>query len=194
MQSRGPDKTIAGVFGGFTLIELLVVIAIIAAASGIGVGLYAGSFRRLQVEKAARDFLFMAKYARMMAIEKQRAYEIRIDSENRGFSVVTTEWSDSSEQFEEVIVKDLYCRSVELDEPVRIEDARIIPTGEEQQQDADEQVIVFKGDGTAQTAVIQIGDGRTHYTISINAGTGRAKLHEGELEDAEVGTIDLDQQ
>ena len=68
----------------FTLVELLVVVAIIAVAGGAGIGLYAGTSGRFKLEKTARDFLITAKYARIMAIEKQREYRIQLDSENGG--------------------------------------------------------------------------------------------------------------
>ena len=52
--------------------------------------------------------------------------------------------------------------------------------------------IVFSPDGSAQAVAVQIGDGKAHYTICISAATGRAKIHDGTLENAEIGTIDLD--
>ncbi len=177
---------------GFTLIELLVVVAIIAVAGSAGIGLYAGTFRRLQVEKVARNFLLTAKYGRIMAIEKQRQYEIQLEEENGGFCLATLEWNDATEQVEQTVVKDYYCKPVQFEGFIRFEDIQIMPTGAEETGDEEKQAIVFSPDGTAQTAVIQIGDGRTHYTISISAATGKAKIHFGELENAEIGTIDLD--
>ena len=47
-------------------------------------------------------------------------------------------------------------------------------------------------DGTAQSAVVQIGDGRNHYAASIAAGTGRVKVYEGTAEAVEAVSIDLD--
>ncbi len=177
---------------GFTLIELLVVVAIIAVAGSAGIGLYSGTFRRLQVEKVARNFLLTAKYGRIMAIEKQRQYEIQLDEENGGFCLTTLEWNEATEQVEQTVVKDYYCKPVQFEGTIRFEDIQIMPTGAEETGDEEKQAIVFSPDGTAQTVVIQIGDGRTHYTISISAATGKAKIHFGELEDAEIGTIDLD--
>jgi len=179
---------------GFTLIELLVVVAIIAVLGGLGVGQYGGTANRLKVEKAARDFLTAAKYGRILAIEKQRQYKIRIDKENGGFSLLGAEWSEESEQTEETVVKDFYCKPVQFDGAVRFEDVRVVPTGGEQsgEYEGDEQSIIFCPDGSAQAVMVQIGDGRTHYAISISAATGKAKIHFGELEEGEVGTIDLD--
>jgi len=52
--------------------------------------------------------------------------------------------------------------------------------------------IIFLPDGTAQSAVVQIGDEKTHYTVSINAATGKAKLVSGTVENVKVSTVDLD--
>ncbi|MBC8218463.1 MAG: prepilin-type N-terminal cleavage/methylation domain-containing protein [Planctomycetes bacterium] len=177
----------------FTLVELLVVVAIIAVVGSAGIGLYAGTSQRLKLKKTARDFLLTAKYARIMAIEKQREYKIQIDNENGGFALATTEWSGASEQFEQTVVNDYYCKPVQFEGAIKFEDIRISPTGAQESDEEEEQAITFSPDGSAQTVVVQIGDGRKHYTISISAATGKAKISFGELdESAEIGTIDLD--
>ena len=180
---------------GFTLVELLVVVAIIAVAGGAGIGLYAGTSERFKLEKAARSFFLTARYARIMAIEKQREYKIQIGSEKTGFALATTEWNESSEQFAETVVRDYYCKPVEFEGAVRFEDVRVVATGVEETDEAEsaEQAIIFSPDGSAQAVAVQIGDGKRHYTISISAATGKAKISFGELKEiAEVGTIDLD--
>ena len=40
---------------GFTIIEVLVVITIIALIAGVGGGFYIGTYKRMLVEKAARE-------------------------------------------------------------------------------------------------------------------------------------------
>lgn len=178
----------------FTLVELLVVVAIIAVAGGVGVGLYSGGSGKLKVEKAARDFFLTAKYARIMAIEKQRDYKIQLDSGNAGFALTTIEWNEDSEEFELVQVKDFYCKPVRFEGNVRFEDIKIAADLRAEQSDEEEEgtSIVFRPDGSAEAVVVQIGNGRTHYTASINAATGKAKIYFGEVEDVEIGTIDLD--
>jgi len=178
----------------FTLIEMLVIVAIIAIVGGAGVGIFAGTSKKLKAEKAARDFLLMARYARIMAIEKQREYRIQIDNENGGFALSTIEWSDESEQAEETVVTDRFCKPVQFDGAVRFEDIRIVATdGEDTDEDEEgKQAIVFRPDGSAQTVVAQIGNGWNNYSISISAATGKAKLHVGKLEEAQIGTYDLD--
>jgi hypothetical protein len=62
-------------------------------------------------------------------------------------------------------------------------------------EDAEDlQRIVFSPNGTAQMAVIQIGNGKTHYTISVSAATGRAKMVYGTAEKVKPTSVDLDQE
>jgi prepilin-type N-terminal cleavage/methylation domain-containing protein len=179
---------------GFTLAEMLVVIVIISLLAGLGGGVYTGTYKRMLVEKAARDFLLTAKYARVMAIEKQRQYKILLDAANNKFYLSTTQLDEESGQTEEVRVKDPFCRPVEFTGNVRFEDIRITPVGLEstEENEEEEQSIIFSPNGTAQTAVVQIGDDKTHYTISIFAATGKAKIYFGTSENIEVRVIDLD--
>ncbi len=179
---------------GFTLAEVLVVVIIISLLGGLGGGLYVGTYKRILVEKAARDLFLTAQYARIMAIEKNRQYKILLDVTNNGFLLSTTQWDEENEQTEQMIVKDSFCRPVEFAGEVQFEDIRITPTGIETttETNEEEQVIVFSPNGTAQSVVIQIGNGKTHYTVTISAATGKAKVYFGTSENVEVGTIDLD--
>ena len=178
----------------FTLVELLVVVAIIALVGGAGIGLWAGTSQKLKLDRVARSFLLTAKYARIMAIEKQREYKIQLDSENGGFALSTIDWNETSEEFEQTVVKDYYCKPVEFEGNVRFEDVKVVPTGAEESEDDEEAEasITFSPDGSAAAVAVQIGDGKAHYTICISAATGRAKIRFGTLENAEIGTIDLD--
>ena len=178
---------------GFTIAELLMVIVIISLVAGIGGGLYVGTYKRMLVERAARDFLLTAKYARIMAIEQLRPYEIQLDVANNGFWLATSQWDEETEQAEQVIVRDYYCKPVQFEGEVQFEDIQVTPVGTEASTETEEnQAIVFSPNGTAESAVIQIGDGKNHYTISIYAATGKAKMYFGTTENIEVGTIDLD--
>ena len=179
---------------GFTLVELLVVVSIISIAGAAGIGLWKGTSEKLKLDRIARSFLLTAKYARIMAIERQREYKIQLDSENGGFALSTIDWNETSEEFEATVVKDYYCKPVEFEGNVMFEDIKVVPTGAEESEDDEEAEasIVFSPDGSAQAVAVQIGDGKAHYTICISAATGRAKIHDGTLENAEIGTIDLD--
>lgn len=178
---------------GFTITELLMVVVIIALVASVGGGLYVGTHKRILVEKAARDFLLHAKYARIMAIERQQPYEIQLDAANGGFWLATSEWDEETEQTGQVVVRDYYCKPVQFEGEVKFEDIQVSPIGVEASTESEEnQAIVFSPNGNAQSAVIQIGDGQNHYTISISAATGKAKIYFGTAENMEVGTIDLD--
>ncbi len=184
---------------GFTLAEMLAVVIIISLLASLGGGIYVGTYKKMLAEKAARHFVLTAKYARIMAIEKQRQYEIQLDVANNAFYLTTTQWDEDTEQTEQMVVKDSYCKPVEFEGDVKFEDVQITPTGLETTTEDDEgQAIVFLPNGTAQSAVIQVGDGKTHYTISISTATGKAKMYFGAVEDVKTGTdvrigvIDLD--
>ena len=76
---------------GFTLLEILLVVTLIALAGGLGGGLYAGTYKKLTVEKTARQFTLMAKYARISAIERGQPYELQLGA--TGFLVATAKWN-----------------------------------------------------------------------------------------------------
>ena len=178
---------------GFTIIEVLVVITIIALIAGVGGGGYwIRTYKRMLVEKAARDFFLAAKYARIMAIERQKPYRIELDATNGGFYLITEQLNEETEQTEQTIVRDLYSKPVEFDDAVKFENIQITPIGSES---SDEQTaIVFLPNGTAQSAVIQIGDGENHYTVNIYAATAKAAVQPGTAQEIKITTVDLDQE
>jgi len=177
---------------GFTIVEVLLVVAIIALVAGLGGGFYGGTYKRMLVEKAARDFVLTAKYARMMAVEKQKPYEIRLDVENNGILLVTRRWDEQNEQTEQVIVRDLYCKPVEFGSGVVFEAIQIVPADSQTASETEGEMIVFSPKGTAQSALVQLGDGRNHYILYVSAATGRTKMLYGTADNVRVGTIDLD--
>jgi Tfp pilus assembly protein FimT len=169
------------------------VVVIIGLITGAGAGLYVGTFRKMQVEKAAYDFFLTAKYARLMAVEKQSQYKMELDRASNGFYLSTVLWDEESGQTQQEIVKNFYCKPVEFQGDVVFESVDIAPSGWETQSASEElQTIAFSPNGTAQSSVVQIGDGNTHYTISISPATGRAKMNFGTTENVKVFTTDLD--
>lgn len=178
---------------GFTIIEALLVVVVISLVGGLGGGLYAGTYKRMLVEKVARDLVLTAKYARIMALEKQQPYEMKLDVLNNNVSLVTTQWNEKNRQTEQVTVRDLYCRPVEFGDGIIFEDIKIVPVGSNTKAETDEgQTIVFSPNGTAQSAVMQVGDGRNHYTVCVSAATGRAEMFYDIVENVTIRTIDLD--
>jgi prepilin-type N-terminal cleavage/methylation domain-containing protein len=185
---------------GFTLTEVLLVVVIIALVGGVGGGIYVGTHKRMLVEKAARDFLFTAQYARIMAIEQGSRYTMQLDvhppvaGKNNSFWLETLQWDEEARQTAQVIVKDYYCRPVEFTGDVKFENVLIAPTGLEMAEAGEENTIVFSPSGTASSAVVQIGDGKTHYAISIDAATGKAMMYFGTAEKIKASSVDLDAQ
>jgi len=180
---------------GFTIAEVLLVVVIIALVAGAGAGIYIGTYKKMLAEKAARDFVLAAKYARVMAIEKQSPCKMVLDAANNGFWLVIDELNEETGQVEEVIIRDLYFKPVKFSRDVKFEGIRITSVGLEEVSPIDEQrAIVFSPNGTTQPAMVQIGDGKNHYTVSILAATGKAKMHFGTVEEAKVNTIDLDEE
>ena len=107
---------------GFTLVELMLVIAIIVLLGGAGAGMYAGTYKKVLVEKAARQFLLMARYAKIAAVEQQQVYDLEFDKD-QGFLLATTQPNEVTGQTEKTIVRNYYCRPVEFEGDVKFEDA-----------------------------------------------------------------------
>ncbi len=179
---------------GFTIVEILLVVALIALIAGVAGGIYVGTYRKVMVEKSARDFLLAAKYARIIAIERQNACRIELDKSNSRFALLVEQLNEQTGDSERVKVQDEYFRPVKFEGDVKFEDIKISPIGgAEAFRQQHLQTIVFLPDGTAQSAVIQIGDGRGHYTVNISAATGRAVMYVGTVDELKIGTIDLDE-
>lgn len=186
-------------FGGaaFTLVELLLTVVLITLLAGAAGGVYVGTVRHMRVKKAIRDFMAAARYARIMAVEKQNPCRMQIDSEAGSFWLVMDQQTDQPGRTEQVLLRDLFFKPVQFDGEVKFEGIAIEPLTAEYSL-ADDDVndieeIVFSPDGTAQSAVIQIGDGLNHYSASITAATARVKVYHGTAEIVEVTSIDLDE-
>ena len=114
------------------------------------------------------------------------------------FWLTTTRQNEATGQTEKINIRNYYCRPVEFEGDVKFEDAQITPMMDEPMAEIEEtQRITFWPNGTAQSAVVQIGDEQTHYTIAIVASTGRSSLYFGPADEIKSGknvTIDLDAQ
>ena len=182
-------------WAGFTIVEILVVVVIIVLIASVGGGVYVGTYKKTLVEKSARNFLLVAKYARILAIERQSRCRIKLDVANNGFMLIIDEFNDQTGQTEQVIVRDLYFKPTKFRGEVEFENVRVQSAGLEQVSETEQQNIInFSPDGTAQSAVIQIGDGKNHLTVSISAVTGKVKVYQGTADNVKSDTIDLDEQ
>lgn len=178
---------------GFTIAEILLVVLVIGLITSAGTGLYVGTFKSMKVRKAVQDFLLTAQYARIMAMERQTPYRMELDLANRGFWLTTLQWDEESEQVGLQIVRDVFCKPVQFEGDVIFESVAIVPGDwETESENEEQQTIIFSPNGTAQSTVVQIGNGKTHYAISISAATGRAKAYFGTTENVKMTTTDLD--
>jgi type II secretion system protein H len=186
---------------GFTLIEILTVVAVIALMASMGGGIYLGTYKATIVKKAARDFELGAKYARMTAIERQQPCTMRLDVANQAFVVTRqTPEADQTEEAEtgEMILRDVWFKPVKFEGEVKFEAVQVASAATDTSDTRDEpegqRSIIFRPDGTAENAIVQIGDGKTHYTVVIAAATGKTKVQFGTGEDIVFSTVDLDRQ
>ncbi len=179
----------------FTIVELLVVITLMALIAGAVGGAYSRPYKNMLTKKAARELLLAAKYARMAAIEQQKVCYLVIDAANKQVRVRVEETDQTSGTTTASDVKNQYWRTVSLQGDVRFEVVMIDKTDEEEISfaAAGEEVVRFRPDGTAEAALIQVGDGNRHYVVTISAMTGRAVVTEGVAEDFGQDTIDLDE-
>jgi hypothetical protein len=137
--------------------------------------------------------LLTAKYTRITTIEQQQPYQIQVDLTNNKFQLATSEFNEDTGQTTSKTIQNYYCKPIEFIGNIRFEDVQVAPIASYSSAHSDnEKAITFWPNGTADSAVIQIGDGKTHYTISIDSSTGRAMMYFGRLENVEVGSVDLD--
>ncbi len=144
------------------------------------------------VEKTAKDVFFAAKYARILAIEKQSPCRLLFNVKENFFCLSPGETSSGAQE----MVSNQYTKPRRMEGEVRFEKIEISPTfrvDDGLEDDSGEDMIMFNPDGTADTAVVQIGDGKNHYTIYLSAGSGRAEVCFGEAEEVRRKIIDLDE-
>ena len=183
-------------YAAFTLAELLLVVVLIVMITGIGGAMAMGSFKKARLDKAVRHFLFTAKHARLSAIERQSPCILSINTEEKTFVLLVYYVDEFTGLAEQVMLNDFYFKKpVVL--PDDVEFAGIMITtvdGTEIDNTVQETEIAFLPDGTAQQAMIQIGNEKHIYTVCISAATGRAKVYPGTGEDIEPATVDLEEQ
>ena len=172
--------------GGFTLVELLAVAIIIVLLGSVAATFGHGTYKRLLVERAAKDVFFAAKYARLLAIEKQVKCKLLLDDTENAMSLVMVGKKTGDME----LISDQYSKPVKFEDGVNFEQIKIVSTKE---VDDDEKSITFRPNGTADTAIMEIGDGKNKYTVYIMAATGKAKIIFGQAEDLQVDIIDLDE-
>lgn len=176
----------------FTLIEILVTVLVVALLAGATVGSYLGTYKRLLVEKAANDVYLAAKYARIAAIEKRQSCVLSLNEEDSGFALMFPQVGAEDSDESGTLIANQYSRPGTFADGVKYEKIVISPSVEPDEEDLDKNIVTFRADGTADSAVIQIGDDKNMYTVYIQAATGKAKMKRGLPEEVAAGVIDLD--
>ena len=177
---------------GFTLVELLLVVVIIVLLAGTGGSFYFRTYKRMLVEKAAKEVVLAAKYARVLAIEKGLRCRLILDETDKKFCLTIKDKNSRDDEKKESMITDQYSRPREFGGDVRFEEVKITSAGQGDEITEEERVIVFRPDGTADTAILQIGDSKNHYTVYIMAATGKAHVKFGEAGELPMEIIDLD--
>lgn len=174
--------------------EMLLAVVLIVLIAGVGGGVCLKAYKKMMVEKSTRDFVLAAKYARAIAIERQCPCKLELGSSGGNFILTIEQFNEQTEQTERVILRDAYFKPVEFADGIKFEKIQIessdLAGPDKQQQQSD---IVFSPDGRASAAVVQIGDGQNHITVSIQAATAKAMAQAGIVEHIENKTIDLDE-
>ena len=174
----------------FTFVELMVVTLLIALLAGSSIRGSALTFRKMQVERAAREVFLSAQFARIQAIDTQRSAQVTLDPKTRSLSVM------AGVRKGQQLVRNAYSRPYQFAEEVTFERIDIMPTRPSENLTEDptaNTVITFRPDGSADAAVVQVGNGKTHWTVYISSGTGAARAEPGVAkEQSATMVIDLD--
>ena len=171
---------------GFTTVELLAVVVVIGLLASIG-GVYFASYKQVAVDKCARDIVLAAKYARVLAIEKQSSCRLVLNKVENSFCLVVSGGKNR-------VVRDEYFRPRQFggDGDIEFEGIEVATENGSAAGGDDSAAIVFRPDGTADSAVVQIGDGKNHCTVYISAATGKARVEAGKVKETTVDVVDLD--
>lgn len=168
----------------------MVVTLLIALLAGSSIRGSVQTFRKMQVERAAREVYLAAQFARIQAIESGRTCQVVLDPKTRSVGVTATSKRGSQ------VVRNAYSRPYQFAEDVNFERIDITPTRPPEEigsEAVDNTVITFRPDGSADGAVVQVGNGKTHWSVYISSATGSARAENGVVKDASpTVVIDLD--
>ena len=177
------QATAAKKASGFTLVELLMV-AVIAALLAGATGWFAiGTYKKMTIERSAKEIMLAAKYARIAAIEEGQTYELLLNAEQNSFALVCGTEPVSNQ----------YTKPGSLTGDAVFEKISIASYSQGESDGSEYNTVAFNPDGSADAAVIGLGDGKNQYTIYISPATGKAKVVAGEPEEEMTGVIDLDE-
>ncbi|MBE0536111.1 MAG: hypothetical protein IH624_10620 [Phycisphaerae bacterium] len=178
---------------GFTLAEILVIVALLGLLATSSGNVAYSTYRRFQVEKAARQLYLAARYARIFAVERHMYCRLVLDKTNRRFFITAERADMQGVDGAARIIANSYTKPTELPGLVEFEQINVLSgyaTAAEGITDG--AVITFYPDGTADMSAIQIGDGESHFAVYVLAATGKVQVQFGLASETPVDVVDLD--
>jgi prepilin-type N-terminal cleavage/methylation domain-containing protein len=176
----------------FTLIEVLAVITIIALVSLAGGSMMKGTIRHMTLKKAAKDIAMSVKCAKILAVENKQNVRLCIDQEQRKVWIAYNDFDIDSDQTVESVVKDNFSKPIKFDDIIEFQGVQIAPGVDSDDQQCTS--IAFAADGSCDAAVIQLGDGKNHYTINIIPSIAKAEVKRCTVDQITAVVIDLDKE
>jgi prepilin-type N-terminal cleavage/methylation domain-containing protein len=186
---------------GFTLIEMMLVVMVIAIATAVFANGSVRMYKRATLDSAVRKLLLASKYARVYAIENQTECFLLLNNSDQqedeespienGFLLSAVRANKESGEKEEIVVSNSYTSPVEFSAGIEFEDIQII-SGASDDQEQEGSYVVFRPDGTADSALIDVGNGTKNYVVFISATTGKVKILDEDIEQLPEMVIDLD--
>jgi len=180
---------------GFTFAELMLVIVILALVAGFSGSYYMGTYKKESLRTSAKALLLMGKFARMYAIEQGRTCQLRLDDVGKRFYLVGPVFDASSQTKKQKIIRNPYCRKRTLENGIEFEFVDIEPAlGEGEVELDDNNCIHFYPDGSCDSAVVQMGNGRHRMTALFSSAYAKITVLEGAADEVEdtLRVIDLD--
>lgn len=166
--------------GGFSLIELLLAVTLM----GLGVVAVAlqvyHSLESTALRTTAGHILHMARYARLMASQHHQTCTLHIDLDTGDFWLTVAPGgipvAEQSSEPTDPVVRNVLTKPGRLGERLRFHHVRV---DDDLFTDSGQADVVFRTDGTAQAAVVEVAAQQRTYSVVINPLTSRPVLRSG---------------
>ena len=135
---------------GFTLVELLLVAVIVALLAGATGWFAVNTYKKMTIEKSAKEIMLAAKYARIAAVEKGQTYELLLDTGQNSFALACGGEPVSNQ----------YTKPGSLTGDAVFEKISIASYSQGESDGSEYNTVAFNSDGSADAAVIGLGDGK----------------------------------
>jgi Tfp pilus assembly protein FimT len=173
----------------------MLVIVILALVAGFSGSYYMGTYKKVSLRTSAKELLLMGQFARMYAIEQGRTCQLHLEDVGKQFYLAGPVFDASSQTKEQKIISNPYCRKKTLRNGIEFEFVDIQPAmGESEAALDDTGCIQFYPDGSCDSAVVQLGNGRHSMTTLFSSAYAKITVFEGVADDVEdtLRAIDLD--